>query len=31
MQLQMKLLNDEACTYALLELIASTIKNATKY
>ncbi len=30
MKLRMKSLNDEACTYALLKLIASAIKNATK-
>ncbi len=30
MWLQMKLSDDEACTYALLELIASAIKNATR-
>ncbi len=30
MQLQMKSSDDEACTHALLELIASAIKNATR-
>jgi len=30
MQLQLKSSDDETCTYALLELIASAIKNATK-
>ncbi len=30
MQLQIKSSDDEACTHALLELIASAIKNATK-
>ncbi len=30
MQLQMKSLDDEACTHALLELIAFAIKNVTK-
>ncbi len=30
MQLRMKSLDDEACTHALLELIASAIKNATR-
>ncbi len=30
MQLQMKSLNNEACTHALLELIAFAIKNATR-
>jgi len=31
MQLQIKSSNDEACIYALLELIASAIKNVTRY
>ena len=30
MQLQIKLSNDEACTHALLELIAFAIKNVTR-
>ncbi len=30
MQLRMKSSDDEACTYALLELIASAIKNVTR-
>ncbi len=30
MQLWLKSSNDETCTHALLELIASTIKNATR-
>ena len=30
MWLRIKSSNDEACTYALLELIASAIKNVTK-
>ncbi len=30
MQLRMKSSDDEACTYALLKLIASAIKNVTK-
>ncbi len=30
MQLQIKSSNDEACTHALLELIAFAIKNATR-
>ncbi len=30
MQLQIKSSDDEACTHALLELIASAIKNATR-
>jgi hypothetical protein len=30
MWLQMKSSDDEACTHALLELIASAIKNATR-
>ncbi len=30
MQLQMKSSDNEACTHALLELIASAIKNATR-
>ncbi len=30
MQLRMKSSDDEACTHALLELIASAIKNATR-
>ena len=30
MQLQLKSSDDETCTYALLELIASVIKNVTK-
>jgi len=30
MQLRLKLSDDETCTYALLELIASTIKNAMR-
>jgi len=31
MQLQLKSSNDETCTHALLELIASAIKNATRH
>ncbi len=31
MQLQLKSSDDKICTYALLKLIASAIKNATKY
>jgi len=31
MQLQLRSSNDETCTHALLELIASAIKNATRY
>ncbi len=30
MQLRMKSLDDEACTHALLKLIASAIKNAIR-
>ena len=30
MWLQIKLSNDEACTHALLKLIASAIKNVTR-
>ncbi len=30
MQLQIKSSDNEACTYALFELIASAIKNATR-
>jgi len=30
MQLQLKSSDDETCTHALLELIASAIKNATR-
>jgi len=30
MQLQLKSSNNETCTHALLELIASAIKNATR-
>ena len=30
MQLRMKSLDDEACIHALLELITSAIKNATR-